>query len=654
MEAKDLSVPIVERLRFIAIYSSNLDEFFRVRVAGLNRLNALGKKKIKKNLDFNPKAILKSIHENVSKQLNEYGIVLEEILENLKHEGIIIHRSSIEENHERALENYFKTQILAFLQPQFIVNNEPPFLRNKELYFGVRLKNKEKFAAAILNIPSDKIPRFFTIEDEKGIHYYFLDDIIKRYLSIVFPNYYIIECSSFKLNRDADLRIDDEFNGDLVSKIEKQIKKRELGEPVRFLYDGSFSEELLDIFRKNYNLDDENLVFGGRYHNLNDFFQIKNTRNKKLEYPPLIPIFNLNIDGYKSIFEAIDNRDQILHFPYQSYDYIQKFFNEASIHPDVKEINVTFYRMAKNSVIGEALISGAKNGKTVNVFMEVKARFDEENNILWAQRMREAGINIKYSMPGLKVHAKVALIRMESKAGRKFYGFFGTGNLNETTAKIYCDHGLLTSHAGMTTELDRVFRFLQGKQKSVSFNHLIVSQFGALKRFINLIDREINYCKEGKRGEIIIKLNNLEEPNLIEKLYEAADAGVNVKVIVRSICCMVPGTAGIEVSRIVDRYLEHARLFYFFNGGESEMYMGSSDWMNRNLHHRIEISFPVYNPDIRDQLLNVLKIQLKDNTKRVLLNSNLENIPVSYPGDANKVNAQMDTYRYIDSIQKSI
>ena len=283
MEAKDLPVPILERLRFIAIYSSNLDEFFRVRVAGLNRLNAIGKKKIKKNLDFEPKAILKSIHENVSKQLEEYGIVLEEILENLKHEGIIIHRSSIDENHETALENYFKTQVLAFLQPQFIINKEPPFLKNKVLYFGIRLKNKENFAAAIINIPSDKILRFFTIEDEKGIHYYFLDDIIKRYLSIVFPNYYIIECSSFKLNRDADLRIDDEFNGDLVSKIEKQIKKRELGEPVRFLYDGSFSEELLDIFRKNYNLDDESLVFGGRYHNLNDFFQIKNTRNNKLD-----------------------------------------------------------------------------------------------------------------------------------------------------------------------------------------------------------------------------------------------------------------------------------------------------------------------------------------------------------------------------------
>jgi polyphosphate kinase len=648
LEAKDPEIPPLERLRFIAIYSSNLDEFFRVRVASLRRLIAVGKKKINKKLDLNPESVLSSIHQNVDEQLKEYGKTLQQVLNLLKKNGVIIHQHDpIPSRHREELSRYFTNRILAFMQPKLLRKKEVPFLRNRALYFALQLEKKGKTYEAVLNIPSDRLPRFYPITEGDKIYYYFIEDIIRQSLDWIFPGYGVMECHSFKLNKDADLQIDDEFSGDLVAKIEKQVKKRDLGEPSRFLYDQNFSKELLNVFTDLYDLDEEDLVSGGSYHNLNDFFQIRSPK-KSLEFPSRPVIRNRSIDQHASVFEAIDSEDQILHFPYQSYDYILQFFNEAAIDPQVTEIDVTFYRMAEDSVIGEALISASQNGKQVNVFMEVKARFDEENNLRWARRMTEAGIHIRYSLPGLKVHAKVALVRKETGKKVRFYGFFGTGNLNESTAKIYCDHGLLTSRDDLTQELNQVFQFLQHQKEPKPFKELIVSQFGALERFGALIDQEIAQAKAGKKARLLIKVNNLEEPNLIQKLYEAAKAGVEVKVLARSICCMVPGTAGIEVSRIVDRYLEHARIFYFYSEGEEEVFMGSSDWMNRNLHRRVEVTFPVHERHIKEQILQILNLQFQDNSNRVLLGKSIENLPVKPQG---KANAQADTYAYIKSLQ---
>ena len=557
----------------------------------------------------------------------------------------------MQETHSEELDHYFKSNVMAYLQPESLDKNIP-FLKNRALYFALRLRKNGRTIGSILNIPSEELSRFYKIKDSNGVHYYFLDDVIRRNLGSIYPYCEVLECRSFKLNKDADLQIDDEFSGNLVAKIEKQIKKRDLGDPTRFLYDGESSEELVNVFKEKLKIEEEELSSGGKYHNLNDFFQIRNSGKPELEYVAQPAIRNTELDTKPSIFDAIDTEDQILHFPYQSYDYILQFFNEAAIHPDVTEINVTFYRMAKNSVIGEALISAAKNGKIVNVFMEVKARFDEANNLRWADRMSEAGINIQYSMPGLKVHAKVALVRRESNNRTMFYGFFGTGNLNEDTAKIYCDHGLLTSHPEMTNELDQLFKFLLHRQEPEPFQHLIVSQFGAMEKFKALIDREIEEVKAGRKSKIVVKLNNLEEPKLIKRLYKAAEAGVEVHVIARSICCLVPGFAGIEVSRIVDRYLEHARIFHFHNGGNPEVYMGSSDWMKRNLRRRIEVSFPLYDPKIKEQLIQILNIQLADNTNRMMLDSTIENHPVFAGEIDKKINAQNDTYRYVAGLNK--
>ncbi len=641
MEARNQSVPLLERLRFAAIYSSNLDEFVRVRVASIRSIQEIDKQKITESAGVEP-GLLTDIRATLRSHLQDYGAVLEDILARFKEKGIHLGAflDMLSEEQKAEISYHFRSRILAYLRPHvFGVSGVEPFLNNQQLYLGLRLEKGGKEYFAYVNIPSDVLPRFQFIPGADGQYYFvYLDDIVRDNVGLVFQGYTVLECKSVKLNKDADLHIDDEYSGDLVEKIEKQIQKRNLGTPARFLYDKSMSMEMVNYFTMAFNLKESDLVAGGRYHNLNDYFQIFNPSKHDLEYEKLAPLRSKQIDEYPSILEAMEQGDRLLHFPYQTYDYVLQFFSAAAVDPDVEEIYVTFYRMAKDSVIGEALISAANNGKKVVVFMEVKARFDEENNLLWSSRMKAAGIKIIYSIPGLKVHAKVALVRKKEKS----YGFFGTGNLNEKTARIYCDYGLLSCDEVMTNELYQVFRFLHKKKQPEELSQLIVSQFNAIPTFTNLIDREIALAKEGKKGKLIVKVNNLEESHMIAKLYEAAEAGVDVTVLARSICCLVPDTFGIRVVRLVDRYLEHARVFYFQNDGNEEVYMGSSDWMSRNLHRRVEVTFPVKDPSLRQEILTVVKLQLADNTNAVALSKDMENVPV--PEGNPKVNAQRDTY----------
>lgn len=653
MEAQDVSVPVLERLKFSAIYSNNLDEFFRVRVASARHIAEIGKKKINKEFQADPDELLTKIHKEVDRQLIEYGQTLDVILAKLKEAGIHIYTNldAIPSSKHSELLHYFKTNVLGHLKPYVFENSDSPFLDNGSLYFALRLKKQNREYFAYLDIPSYKMPRFYLLELDNGNYgYCFLDDIIRLHLDLAFQDYEVLECKSVKLNKDADLHIDDEFDGDLVAKIEKQIKKRNLGAPARFLYDGSISKKLFDQFVECFAIDTADLVEGGRYHNLIDYFQIKNPTDKLLEYPSQPALRSSSIEKERSVLTAIEKADQILHFPYQSYDYILQFFNDAAIDPEVEEINVTFYRMAKDSMIGHALISAAENGKTVKVFMEVKARFDEENNLLWATKMKEAGIQIVYSMPGLKVHAKVALVKKERKGKTIAYGFFGTGNLNENTARVYSDFGLLTTDEDLTSELARVFEFLHTKQKPKGFNELIVSQFDAFEKFSGLIDREIRHVKEGRKGRIILKMNNLEERGLIKKIYEAAKAGVEITLIIRSICCLKPGVQNLKVIRIVDRYLEHARVFYFYNNGKEDVWMGSSDWMKRNIFRRIEVTFPIKDAVIKSQIMHIVGLQIRDNQKACYFKADYGNELVQ--NNDEKVRAQQGTYAYIDRLNQ--
>lgn len=637
MEAMDASVPLLERLRFIAIYSSNLDEFFRVRVSDIRNLVRIDKKKINKKIQFNPPELLKEIHAEVGNQLEEYGETFRQIISELKakDQHICLHSDEIPKELQSELLHFFKTKVAGYLRPISIKEEKELFLDNQAIYLATKFGNGE---VVLINIPSDKIGRFFKSKVGDKTYFIFLDDVIRLHLDVLFPNTKIQECHCIKLNKDADLHIDDEYEGDLVKKIEKQIQKRNLGTPSRFLFDNAMSKEVLELLANKLELSPEDVITGGRYHNMNDLFQVS-VSDSSLEYPKLPPIGVNELDESRSIFKKIEEKDLLLHFPYQSYDYILQFFNEAAIDPEVEEINVTFYRMAKQSMIAEALISAANNGKKVAVFMEVKARFDEENNLVWAKKMKEAGIKIVYSLPGLKVHAKVALVKKKNR----MYGFFGTGNLNEKTSEIYCDHGLLTCDEPMTEELSHVFQHLVTKYTPPPFTNLIVSQFGAPERFKEMIDREIANARAGKEARIIIKINNLQEESLIRKVEEAAKEGVDVKLIVRSICCLVP-SKNLKVKRIVDRYLEHGRIFYFYNDGANEMYLGSADWMNRNLHRRIEVCFPIKQDHMKQELLTILKLQWQDDQKGVWLSSKMKN---KRPEKENNVRAQMATYDFL-------
>ncbi|MDW3208325.1 MAG: polyphosphate kinase 1 [Reichenbachiella sp.] len=657
-EAQSNEVPLFERLRFLAIYSSNQDEFFRVRVANIRRLVEIGKKKINRALDINPDELLDKIHERIQIQLDEYGNTLRNhVLKELEKNGVfILAPEQLNEDQRAACLYYFKTRVLSFLQPyHFDLAIREPFLNNRELYFALKLRSKysQGIKFAFLNIPSNRLPRFFKIPSPNfQFHYIFLDDIVAMHLDFVFPDYEVLECKSIKMNKDADLNIEDEFSGDLVEKIQKQIQKRNLGVPSRFLYDRTTSPELLENFQDVFHLSEDDLVSGGKYHSLFDFMDFPNPVGHSLEFEPQEPLRNHKIDRHRSIFTAIDESDQMLHFPYHSYNYILQFFNQAAIDPHVAEIKVAFYRMASDSLIGNALISAAKNGKKVTVFIELKARFDEENNLIWAEKMQKEGIRIIYSIPGLKVHAKVALVKKKTDDGsNKIYCFFGTGNLNEKTASIYCDHGLLTCHTKMGQELDELFKYLYRRKQPKPFKHLLVSQFNIVEEFNKLIQREVNHVKNGKEGRIIIKLNNIEERGMIDKLYEASRAGVKVEMIVRSICCLIPGiedmSENITVRRIVGRYLEHARVFWFNNAGKDELFMGSADWMKRNLKSRIEVTFPVYDQEVKQEVKEILKLQLQDNTKAVMLDENLKNVRVERSKGEKLYNAQVDTYAMV-------
>ncbi len=661
--ARQDALPLFDRIRFLAIYSSNLDEFFRVRVAALRTLAGIKKKRLAERLAFDPQEVLEAIGRVVPRQQEEYGEVWRHgILPALAGHGITLYGDEPPlPAHQREIDRLFRGKVLSYLQPVVwqAGGSKAPFLDNREIYLALEVWPQPAPEAgegllAFLNVPAGPLDRFVRLSPVAGRHYLmFLEDVIRQHLALVFPGYRVGDCYSVKLNRDADFTIDDEFNGDLVRKVREQLEKRKTGKPTRFLYDGRMPAALLARIAASLDLQPGDLVAGGRYHNLHELFKLPNPLHPQLEEPPLPPLTKLSLEGADPTFAAIDREDQLLHFPYHSYEYVLRFFNEAAIDPWVEALKVTLYRVAADSLIANALISAARNGKRVTVFVEVKARFDEENNLRWAAEMEAAGVRILYSLPGLKVHAKIALVkRRRPDGGRTWYGYLGTGNFNERTATLYSDCGLLTRHPATTRELGRVFAFLEGKKARPVFRHLLVAGFNMKERLLELLDREIGFARRGRPGRVVIKLNNLEEDELIAKLYEASRAGVAVDLLVRGICCLVPQhpswSPTIRAFRLVDRFLEHARIFYFSNGGDEEMYLSSADWMTRNLHRRIEVGFPVRHPGHRHELAKLLELQLADNTRLCGLDGEGGNVPVAPPaGDAPPVRAQEDFYHWL-------
>ncbi|MEI9910969.1 MAG: polyphosphate kinase 1 [Bacteroidota bacterium] len=561
MEAADETVPLYSRISFLSIFSSNLDEFFRVRMPAIFAFSGITLKKIA-IADEYPMDLVQQVQSTIYKQLEEYGQILTaHILPALKKEHICLYYGqAIHPAHDEAIREYFLSRVLSFLQPVMLrkENQAHVFLENNALYFIVSMEAADqpgKKVIALLNIPSDHLPRFLELPViNEEYHILFLDDVVRENLSGVFPGFTIRGAYGIKMTRNAEMNIEDEFTGDIADKIEKQLEKRDDGHATRLLVDKAIPQDIKHFVQKYFNLHAQEMAEGGRYHNLKDLSHLPDPTKGKLAFPKWSAAPHHGFSNQRSIFHSIEEREQLLHLPYHSYNYILRFFNEAAINPTVKEIYVTLYRVAADSHIVNALISAAKNGKKITVFVELKARFDEANNLKWSKKMKAAGIKIINSIPGLKVHAKVALVKRWENKKWKDYSFMATGNFNETTGRFYTDHVFFTSNPGFSLELEMLFTYLQSRIQPVDyghieFNHLLVSQFNMIKRFNKLIDNEIKNAEKGLPSGIIIKLNNLQERGMITRLYNASQSGVTVQLLVRSICCLAPGV--VKQARIL-------------------------------------------------------------------------------------------------------
>jgi polyphosphate kinase len=663
-EAKDPQVPLLERIKFLAIYSSNLEEFYKVRVAQIRNLLRISKK-TKKELDYRPKQILKEIQTIVNRQQVEVGSILEHqiVPELRKHNIYLIRRLNLNKEQEVFVDNYFKDKLLPFVQPVLLVKGKiRVFLNNSALYLSIILNPKNSYSAAIeygiVKIPSDYLPRFIELPSHNGRHeLIMLDDIVRHSVSWMFPGYEILDTYSIKLTRDADLYIDDEFSGNLISKIKSSLIKRSVGPTSRFVYDRDMPEKLLALLSETFTLDKYDALPEGRYHNNFDFFKFPDFGLTQLKYKSLPPLKYEPLEGAEHFFGVIEERDHLIHTPYHSYESTLLFFEKAAADPFVTHIKAVQYRVAKKSRIMQALISAAKRGKKVSVFIEVKARFDEEANIRWGEKLQEAGVSVHYSMPGIKVHTKLALVRRVEMGEVKKYAFLSTGNFNEDTAKTYSDISIFTADKRYTDEMAKIFTCLETNViGNVVFKHLLVGQFNLRTGLLSKIDREIDLAKQGKSASIVLKVNSLEDKEMIDKLYEASQAGVKISIIVRGICCLVPGVKdvsdNIRVISIVDRYLEHARIFIFGNNEKEEIYLSSADWMTRNLSMRIETCFPIFDATLHQMIKDVVQFQLDDNVKARVINQSQDNQYLKTSSDI-AIRSQIETYYYFAGLSQT-
>ena len=643
-EAQDPSVPLFERLNFLAIFSSNLDEFFRVRVAYWRSLLRLKKKKVKK-LPVNPSRLLSEIYTEVTRQQELFGEIFRtQILPELEDQGIFLESEVRLAQHREFLQRFFTQVVHPLVRPVAVEGEAAPFLKNQGIYLVVELWPEEgitltaaKPALALVEVPSPPLDRFVTLpgdHDRRAVM--FLEDVIRHMLPILFPHCNVGNAYAVKISRDAELYLEEEFSGDIVQAIKKALGKRDTGLPIRFLYDLQAPYSLIAQLKDVLRLEDEDLVPGGRYHNLHDLRNFPHFGLDHLSFEPWSPIAHPELEGVPSTLAAVGERDRIVHFPYQSYAYVVRFLAEAAADPHVEEIWLTVYLVSRDSAVLSALLQAAERGKKVRVFVEVQARFDEASNLDWAERLERAGIAIIYSIPGVKVHAKIALVVRSENGGRRGYAYLGTGNFNEVTARFYTDFGLLTADPRITSEVELVFRYLAGNHTAPRFEHLLVAPFATRERCCELIEKEAVAAQQGHNSGIILKMNSLEDEEIIGKLYEASRAGVPIQMIVRGICCLLPGLAGLSDSvrarSIVDRYLEHWRMWIFQSGDEERMYLASADWMHRNLSGQVEVAFPLYDADVRRLVRQAVDLQLADNTKARLLDARKQNVRVPSSG----------------------
>ena len=658
-EANDANVPLLERLRFMGIFSNNLDEFFQVRYATVKRIAQSSKTGKKVFAGRSAEALLKEITNKVIELQDESLNTLNGIHKEMEKENIFfIDKNEVQPEHEAFLKNYFIQNVNPGLVTVILSQNRDQDLTTNKAFLIVTMEMEKEFNQqniyALIEIPKN-VNRFVVLpKNSDGKQYVMmLDDLIRYHFHMIFNffNYKKIQAHMVKITRDAELDLEEDVSKSYVEKITMSVKDRRISDPVRMVYDKEIPDQTLRFVIEKLNIDStDSLIPGGKFHQRRDYMDFPSLDRSDLLYstfPPL-PIPGLSLE--ENILDSIDQKDYLLYAPYQDFSYVIKFLREAALDPKVKSIKITIYRLSKSSNIASALINAAKNGKKVLVQIELQARFDEENNINFAEQLEAAGVQLIFGIPGLKVHSKICVIERENdKKGRR-YGFISTGNFNESTAKIYTDYTLFTSNQKILKEVNKVFNFLEVSYKIKNYKHLIVSPHYSASVLSKLIDNEIENHKKGLPSGIYLKINNITNYPLIDKLYEASEGGVKIKMIVRGICCLIPGVKGlsenITVISVLDKFLEHPRVYIFENSGEKKIFISSADLMTRNIENRVEVACPIYDKELQEQIFDTFNISWNDNTKGRIVNQNPQNKMIAPKEGEIAQRSQFTTYNY--------
>ncbi len=662
-EAADKSNPLIERMRFLGIYSNNLDEFYKVRFAELKRRIIISEEQ---GLNSHSRHLLGKIQSRVLKADQEFdGLYNELLLEMARNQIFLINERQLSVNQQNWLRHYFKQYLRQHITP-ILINRETDlvqFLKDDYTYLAVEIIRGACIHYALLEIPSDKVPRFVNLPPETprrrkpmilldNILRYCLDDIFKGFF-----DYDALNAYSMKMTRDAEYDLVHEMEASLMELMSSSLKQRLTAEPVRFVYQRDMPDAMVEMLREKLTISRyDSIVPGGRYHNFKDFIGFPNVGKANLVNKPLPRLRHLWFDKFRNGFDAIRERDVLLYYPYHTFEHVLELLRQASFDPSVLAIKINIYRVAKDSRIIDAMIHAAHNGKKVTVVVELQARFDEEANIHWARRLTEAGVHVIFSAPGLKIHAKLFLISRRKEGDEVVrYAHIGTGNFNEKTARIYTDYSLLTADARITNEVRRVFNFIENPYRPVTFDYLLVSPQNSRRLLYDMIDKEIANAQKGLSSGITLKLNNLVDKGLVDRLYAASSSGVPINLLIRGMCSLIPELEGISdnirVISIVDRYLEHDRVYIFDNAGDKQVYLSSADWMTRNIDYRIEVAAPLLDPRLKQQILDIIEILFSDTVKARYIDKELSNRYVPR-GNRRKVRSQLAIYDYIKSLEQ--
>ncbi|EGR0049765.1 polyphosphate kinase 1 [Vibrio vulnificus] len=661
-EAADKTVPLIERIRFLGIFSNNLDEFYKVRFSDVKRRILINREQGGNDIS---KHLLSKMQSKALKLNERFDELYNELIRDMARRHIfLVNESQLDEAQQKWIVKYFQKEVLPHITPLMLTDEIDvlQFLKDEYAYIAVELKQQEQAKYALLEIPTDHLPRFIMVPEQKGKRkktIILLDNIIRFCLNDIFRGFFDydeLNGYAMKMTRDAEYDLRHEVEYSLLEQMSEGLSQRLTALPVRFVYERDMPEDMLKYLCYKLKISHyDSLIPGGRYHNFKDFIAFPNVGRDYLENKPLPPLACADFEGYANAFDAIRNQDILLHYPYHSFEHITELVRQASFDPKVVSIKINVYRVAKNSRLMNSLIDAVHNGKRVTVVVELQARFDEEANIEWSKLLTDAGVHVIFGVPGMKIHAKLLLITRREEPGFVRYAHIGTGNFHERTARIYTDFSLLTADQELAAEVRGVFSYIMNPFRPIKFRHLIVSPRNSRSQLYRLLDREIHNAQAGKKASITLKVNNLVDKGLISKLYAASSAGVKIRMIIRGMCSLVPGLEGIseniEIISIIDRFLEHPRVLVVHNDGDPQVFISSADWMERNIDNRIEVMSPVRDARIKQRIIDILSIQFTDTVKARRIDKEMSNNYVER-GNRKKIRSQIAIYDYLKNVEK--